>query len=468
MRTARPALTHAITHPNPRVRCNRRSQGKKKPFIDKNNSAHFHLVHRSQRDPLAADPEAPQRVLQPAETGQRRGGSQAASQVSSRAWLAEQDLGGFEISDPSAAAGTGAGPSSGEDFSDLGFGNDGYDYGQHLREIRSDGLFIARDPNAAPVPRDARSVVSHASRVSTGTRASRLSKASIQLRGVASDAFESAEELAYGVGGALNEMNAVVEENDEAAVRAEMDPDLWDALHGGSDDGGGSDDPGEIDDDFVLQADRPTELLAVPEEMRRKKKGRRGRAAADDADAPAAADDADADSGGEGDGEEDEYDEDDEDEVVDLDAGEGAEDAAAARKRTNPFYELFGPSDEDEDDEDDAAARPAPPRRKGGGKAKERGGDGDEREERLLDARFSKLLSAEYSDEEIGELDPDDPRVNGADDLHVRPPRARAPHRLMASLMPSLMPSLVPDVRARRRSPGVTRHHAPAKRIQSD
>ncbi|NXU48782.1 LTV1 protein, partial [Turnix velox] len=38
---------------------------KKKPFIDKKNAVTFHLVHRSQRDPLAADDTAPQRVLLP-------------------------------------------------------------------------------------------------------------------------------------------------------------------------------------------------------------------------------------------------------------------------------------------------------------------------------------------------------------------------------------------------------------------
>ncbi|KAE8602291.1 hypothetical protein XENTR_v10013937 [Xenopus tropicalis] len=40
---------------------------KKKPFIKKNKAVTFHLVHRSQRDPLAADETAPQRVLLPAE-----------------------------------------------------------------------------------------------------------------------------------------------------------------------------------------------------------------------------------------------------------------------------------------------------------------------------------------------------------------------------------------------------------------
>lgn len=38
---------------------------KKKPFIEKKKAVSFHLVHRSQRDPLAADETAPQRVLVP-------------------------------------------------------------------------------------------------------------------------------------------------------------------------------------------------------------------------------------------------------------------------------------------------------------------------------------------------------------------------------------------------------------------
>uniref|UniRef100_H3A970 Protein LTV1 homolog n=1 Tax=Latimeria chalumnae TaxID=7897 RepID=H3A970_LATCH len=40
---------------------------KKKSFIESKKAVSFHLVHRSQRDPLAADETAPQRVLLPAE-----------------------------------------------------------------------------------------------------------------------------------------------------------------------------------------------------------------------------------------------------------------------------------------------------------------------------------------------------------------------------------------------------------------
>ena len=47
-----------------------------------------------------------------------------------------------------------AGPSSGkkEDYSDLGFEDD-YDYGQHLRTIKADGIFIpAVDPSRPSGP----------------------------------------------------------------------------------------------------------------------------------------------------------------------------------------------------------------------------------------------------------------------------------------------------------------------------
>lgn len=43
---------------------------KKKSFIQKKSSVTFHLVHRSQKDPLVADENAPQRVLLPAEVRQ--------------------------------------------------------------------------------------------------------------------------------------------------------------------------------------------------------------------------------------------------------------------------------------------------------------------------------------------------------------------------------------------------------------
>jgi len=45
---------------------------KKKPFIDKKNAVSFHLIHRSQQDPLAADEEAPQMLLQPVDEKKKK------------------------------------------------------------------------------------------------------------------------------------------------------------------------------------------------------------------------------------------------------------------------------------------------------------------------------------------------------------------------------------------------------------
>lgn len=45
---------------------------KKKAFIEKKKAVTFHLVHRSQRDPLAADETAPQHVLLPAAKVRKR------------------------------------------------------------------------------------------------------------------------------------------------------------------------------------------------------------------------------------------------------------------------------------------------------------------------------------------------------------------------------------------------------------
>ena len=312
-------------------------------------------MHRSQRDPRAADPDAPQRVLAPAELGQQKGTSERASQ-STRAWLEEQDLGGFDelaaaasANAANAAAGRAGG---GAGFSDMRVGeDDDYDYGQHLREIRPDGLFIARVDEAeggggggGALGRRGGpgSVVSVAH--SAASRVSRLSRASIQLRSVAEvgDAFESAEELAFGVGGAENDMNQLVQEEEEAAARDNLDDELWTALHAEEEllvDGL------PIDDDFVLHADRPTELLPAAKRAKKKKAaaaaGRGQEATVDEEE-------------GEGDG------------AFEQAASAPGHKPPPAAKRVNPFKEMF-PSDESDDDEDDDAPRAAPRGGKGGG-----------------------------------------------------------------------------------------------------
>ena len=116
----------------------------KKKFIDPATAAHFHLVHRSQRDPKAADPEAPQRVLAALpETGNQARKSVRGTQ-STRAILQEQDLEGFDeaVDDPLEAAAIHAL----DGINELGLPA-GYDYEQHMRPMGQAG-----QPSPSPWP----------------------------------------------------------------------------------------------------------------------------------------------------------------------------------------------------------------------------------------------------------------------------------------------------------------------------
>ena len=71
---------HTLTHTHTNIISTRQTkdsahviQGrKKKPFIDKNKATKFHLVPRSQADPLLGDPLEPQHVLKPEQVGRER------------------------------------------------------------------------------------------------------------------------------------------------------------------------------------------------------------------------------------------------------------------------------------------------------------------------------------------------------------------------------------------------------------
>jgi protein LTV1 len=84
----------------------------------------------------------------------------------------------------------------------------------------------------------------------------------------------------------------------------------------------------------------------------------------------------------------------------------GSSGAKGGAKKVNPFKELF-PSDSEEEGEGDEESELGSRMEKVSVRGRV-GADG-----RLLDARFEQLLADEYSDDEIGELDPDDPRLAG-------------------------------------------------------
>lgn len=165
----------------------------KHKFIDPSTAAHFHLVHRSQRDPKAADPEAPQRVLAALpETGNQARKSVRGTQ-STRAILQEQDLDGFDeaVDDPAEAAAIHAL----DGMTELGLPA-GYDYDQHMRPIgQMGGQFIAAPASVASLARSAKSRLSQGTRHTAMTQASARSKrGELLLREDMPGAFASVEE----------------------------------------------------------------------------------------------------------------------------------------------------------------------------------------------------------------------------------------------------------------------------------
>lgn len=85
-------------------------KGKSKKFIEKKNSVTFHLVHRSQKDPLIADETAPQRVLVP--VGETQAAKIEKKPLDKKKRVEEQQKYGI-------------------------FFDDDYDYLQHLKDVNT-------------------------------------------------------------------------------------------------------------------------------------------------------------------------------------------------------------------------------------------------------------------------------------------------------------------------------------------
>lgn len=168
---------------------------KKKPFIEKKKAVSFHLVHRSQRDPLAADETAPQRVLLPTQ------------KVNDEERRAEQRKYGV-------------------------FFDDDYDYLQHLKEPSGPSELIPTSTLRVP------------NRGEENEETSVISTTGIKLP---SSVFASEFEEDVGL---LNKAAPV------SGPRLDFDPDIVAAL----DDDFDFDNPDNLlEDDFILQANKPTE-----------------------------------------------------------------------------------------------------------------------------------------------------------------------------------------------------------------
>lgn len=170
---------------------------KKKSFIDKKKAVKFHLVHRSQKDPLAADETAPQHVLLP------------AAKVESEKRKEEQRTYGV-------------------------FFDDDYDYLQHLREPQPAELVSAPQPHRGALSFKEEEDEQQQEEDEVITPA-----ASIKLP---SSVFASEFEEEVGL---LNKAAPI------SGPRLDMDPDIVAALDEDFD----FDDPENLlEDDFVLKA----------------------------------------------------------------------------------------------------------------------------------------------------------------------------------------------------------------------
>ncbi|XP_041640193.1 protein LTV1 homolog [Cheilinus undulatus] len=183
---------------------------KKKSFIEKKKAVTFHLVHRSQRDPLAADEKAPQHVLLP------------AAKADAEKRRAEQREFGV-------------------------FFDDDYDYLQHLKEASGPSEWVAAAPSQVSLRDEEDEDEEEEERDSEkATPAS-----SIKLP---SSVFASEFEEEVGL---LNKAAPI------SGPRLDMDPDIVAALDEDFD----YDDPDNIlEDDFILKANSSSRAVDLEDE----------------------------------------------------------------------------------------------------------------------------------------------------------------------------------------------------------
>ncbi|XP_060905124.1 protein LTV1 homolog [Labrus mixtus] len=168
---------------------------KKKSFIEKKKAVTFHLVHRSQRDPLAADEKAPQHVLLP------------AAKVDTEKRQEEQREFGV-------------------------FFDDDYDYLQHLKEPSATSEWVAAGPSQM-------NVLDEEEEEDEKDTDNALPTSSINLP---SSVFASEFEEEVGL---LNKAAPI------SGPRLDMDPDIVAALDEDFD----FDNPDNVlDDDFIMKA----------------------------------------------------------------------------------------------------------------------------------------------------------------------------------------------------------------------
>nr|CAG4649460.1 EOG090X08PQ [Scapholeberis mucronata]SVE93708.1 EOG090X08PQ [Scapholeberis mucronata] len=179
---------------------------KTKKFIDKKNAVTFNLVHRSQKDPLAADEKAPQRVLVPITLRPERNEETPLSSKQKATSNQKEELAKLGI-----------------------FYDDDYDYMQHLRDVTKTAEWVLAE--------DSKNTRVWKAPVAKGISEHRKLK-------LPSSVFQSEVEEEIGL---LNRAAP------HSGPRPDLDPDIVAAL----DDDFDFDDPeNELEDDFITAANQ--------------------------------------------------------------------------------------------------------------------------------------------------------------------------------------------------------------------
>ncbi|KAE9001015.1 hypothetical protein PR003_g9055 [Phytophthora rubi] len=313
---------------------------RKKQFIDKKSAQHFHVVHRSQRDPKANDPEASKYVLlSSSQHVELRSDSESDDEYEDDGDDSEldsddemPDLVDTKSTKPKKKSSSSSGRAAfpvrkvrfgGVEAEDLvdenGLPRDGYDYSQHMKEMGQGKFYSAT------------------SRFDAGEEARALSR-KVDLP---EDALPSAEEQDR----LLDAITLTTDVMDEDLREALVNDEAFE----------------ELDDNFVVQA------------------------------AEQNADDAGTD---------------------DFDYDAHIAKLMEAASGVTPLYRGNLTDSEDEEFSDDEEEF-------SGGEAEPQEGETPDRDEeqRVLDELFEKTLAEEYDDDQLGELEEDDPETRGKETL---------------------------------------------------
>ncbi|KAE9025216.1 hypothetical protein PF011_g3120 [Phytophthora fragariae] len=313
---------------------------RKKQFIDKKSAQHFHVVHRSQRDPKANDPEASKYVLlSSSQHVELRSDSESDDEYEDDGGDSEldsddemPDLVDTKSTKPKKKSSSSSGRAAfpvrkvrfgGVEAEDLvdenGLPRDGYDYSQHMKEMGQGKFYSAT------------------SRFDAGEEARALSR-KVDLP---EDALPSAEEQDR----LLDAITLTTDVMDEDLREALVNDEAFE----------------ELDDNFVVQA------------------------------AEQNADDAGTD---------------------DFDYDAHIAKLMEAASGVTPLYRGNLTDSEDEEFSDDEEEF-------SGGEAEPQEGETPDRDEeqRVLDELFEKTLAEEYDDDQLGELEEDDPETRGKETL---------------------------------------------------